>query len=65
MPELDAPEEIEITPEMIEAGADVIRTLDLEHHPAVAVAEEVFRTMLSCRDCAVAESELERLPRQK
>jgi hypothetical protein len=46
-------DEIEITPEMIEAGADVIRSRDLDFYRAAEVAEEVFKTMLSCT-CYVA-----------
>ena len=57
--------EIEITPEMIEAGADVIRSRDLDSHRAVEIAEEVFRTMLSCRSHAAARNESMPRMRQK
>lgn len=42
-------EEIEITPEMIEAGADVILGCDLEFYRPTEVAEMVFKTMASLR----------------
>ena len=38
--------EIEITPEMIEAGAAVVRAYDSRFEDEEGVAEEVFRQML-------------------
>jgi hypothetical protein len=53
----DAPSlaEIEITEEMIEAGADVIRFHSLDDYRATEIALLVFRSMASCRDCAPKE----------
>jgi hypothetical protein len=52
----DAPVLPEITPEMIEAGADVILGCDLEFFRAHQIAEMVFNTMLACRNCAPAKN---------
>lgn len=41
--------DIAITPEMIEAGADVILGCDLEEYRAHQIAEMVFKAMLLCR----------------
>lgn len=56
----DAPSlaEIEITPEMIEAGADIILGYDLEDLRAHQIAELVFKTMLSCRSREIAGTPL-------
>ena len=54
MPEPDDRPEIEVTPEMIEAGADIIRSRDLDFYRATEIAEEVFKTMLSCKSHGAA-----------
>jgi hypothetical protein len=47
--------EIEITPEMIEAGADVIRFHSLDDHRATEIAALVFRAMASAGDTSPGE----------
>jgi hypothetical protein len=49
--------EFEITPEMIEAGADIILGCDLEEYRAHQIAEMVFKAMVACKGHATAGSE--------
>ena len=53
----DASDQIEITPEMIEAGAGVLGFFDRDQHDRGDTAKEVFAAMMAAR-CATSRSRL-------
>ena len=56
MSERQAGSEIEITPEMIEAGGDAIAELGLGEEPSVvALVTAVYRAMCAASDCRCRE----------